>query len=261
VINERETLENEADAVSPLLEISELEVHYPSFILGPINLNVESAQIASLLGPNGSGKTTLIRSVLGLQAATRGSARFSGTLLTGRPPQVLAQIGYMTDSADDIIPELTPQEYWEFCAMAYSRYGGNVGEMLDRAKGLAQALGLSAERRGIGSFSLGMRRKTQLVACMLHAPELLVLDEPLIGLDFMSIKALEALLVEERRRGASVWVSSHDLALAHRLADKVFVLHLGSLVLEVKTQEIDSPTALEDMIMVALRLKAGKGRA
>jgi ABC-type multidrug transport system ATPase subunit len=261
VINERETLENEADAVSPLLEISELEVHYPSFILGPINLNVESAQIASLLGPNGSGKTTLIRSVLGLQAATRGSARFSGTLLTGRPPQVLAQIGYLTDSADDIIPELTPQEYWEFCAMAYSRFGGSVGEMLDRAKGLAQALGLSAERRGIGSFSLGMRRKTQLVACMLHAPELLVLDEPLIGLDFMSIKALEALLVEERRRGASVWVSSHDLALAHRLADKVFVLHLGSLVLEVKTQEIDSPTALEDMIMVALRLKAGKGRA
>jgi len=261
VINERETLENESDAVSPLLEISELEVHYPSFVLGPINLNVESAQIASLLGPNGSGKTTLIRSVLGLQAATRGSAKFGGAPLAGRPPQVLSQIGYLTDSADDIIPELTPQEYWEFCAMAYSRYGGNVGAMLDRAKDIAQALGLSAERRGIGSFSLGMRRKTQLVACMLHAPELLVLDEPLIGLDFMSIKALEALLAEERRRGASVWVSSHDLALAHRLADKVFVLHLGSLVLEVKTEEIDSPTVLEDMIMVALRLKAGRGRA
>ena len=261
MISEREDLGNEADAVTPLLEISELEVHYPSFVLGPINLNLESAEIASLLGPNGSGKTTLIRSVLGLQATTRGSARFSGTPLAGRPTEVLSQIGYLTDSADDIIPELTPQEYWEFCAMAYSRYGGSVGEMLDRAKGIAQALGLSAERRGIGSFSLGMRRKTQLVACMLHAPELLVLDEPLIGLDFMSIKALEALLVEERRRGASVWVSSHDLALAHRLADKVFVLHLGSIVLEVKTQEIDSPTALEDMIMVALRLKAGKGRA
>jgi ABC-type multidrug transport system ATPase subunit len=261
VIDERETLGNEADAVTPLLEISELEVHYPSFVLGPINLTLESGEIASLLGPNGSGKTTLIRSVLGLQAATRGSARFSGDLLAGRPPQLLAQIGYLTDSADDIIPELTPQEYWEFCAMAYSRFGGNVGEMLDRAKGIAQALGLSPERRGIGSFSLGMRRKAQLVACMLHAPELLVLDEPLIGLDFMSIKALEALLADERRRGASVWVSSHDLALAHRLADKVFVLHLGSLVLEVRTEEIASATALEDMIMVALRLKAARERA
>ena len=261
MIDERETLANEADAVTPLLEISELEVHYPSFVLGPVNLNLESAEIASLLGPNGSGKTTLIRSVMGLQATTRGSSRFSGVLLAGRPPQLLAQIGYLTDSADDIIPELTPEEYWEFCAMAYSRYGGNVGAMLDRAKDIAQALGLSADRRGIGSFSLGMRRKTQLVACMLHAPELLVLDEPLIGLDFMSIRALEVLLGEERRRGASVWVSSHDLALAHRLADKVFVLHLGSLVLEVKTEEIESPTALEDMIMIALRLKAGKGRA
>jgi ABC-2 type transport system ATP-binding protein len=261
VISERETLGNEADAVTPLLEISELEVHYPSFVLGPINLSLESAEIASLLGPNGSGKTTLIRSVLGLQHSTRGSARFDGVSLAGRPPHVLSRIGYLTDSADDIIPELTPEEYWEFCAMAYARYGGSVEEMLDRAKHLAQALGLSAARRGIGSFSLGMRRKTQLVACMLHAPELLVLDEPLIGLDFMSIKALEALLAEERRRGASVWVSSHDLALAHRLADRVFVLHLGSLVLQVKTEEISSPTALEDMIMVALRLKAARGRA
>jgi len=261
VINERETLGNEADAVTPLLEISELEVHYPSFVLGPINLSLESAEIASLLGPNGSGKTTLIRSVMGLQATTRGSARFSGAPLAGRPPQLLSQIGYLTDSADDIIPELTPEEYWEFCAMAYSRFGGSVPEMLDRARGIAKALGLSPERRGIGSFSLGMRRKVQLVACMLHAPELLVLDEPLIGLDFMSIKALEALLAEERRRGASVWVSSHDLALAHRLADRVFVLHLGSLVLEVKTEEISSASALEDMIMVALRLKAARERA
>jgi ABC-2 type transport system ATP-binding protein len=261
MISEREDLENEAAMVTPILEISELEVHYPSFVLGPINLSLEPGEIASLLGPNGSGKTTLIRSVLGLQAATRGSARFNGDLLAGRPPQLFSQIGYLTDSADDIIPELTPLEYWEFCAMAYSRFGGHVGEMLDRAKGIAKALGLSPERRGIGSFSLGMRRKAQLVACMLHAPALLVLDEPLIGLDFMSIKALEAILAEERRRGATVWVSSHDLALAHRLADRVFVLHLGSLVLEVKTEEIASATALEDMIMVALRLKASRERA
>jgi ABC-2 type transport system ATP-binding protein len=260
MISERDDFENEPEAVIPVLTISELEVHYPSFVLGPINLQLETAEIASLLGPNGSGKTTLIRSVLGLQATTRGGASFSGTPLAGRPPQVLAEIGYLTDSADDIIPELTPQEYWEFCAMAYSRYGGSVGAMLDRAKGIAQALGLSAERRGIGSFSLGMRRKTQLVACMLHSPELLVLDEPLIGLDFMSIKALEALLAEERRRGVSVWVSSHDLALAHRLADRVFVLHLGSLVLELKTAEIANPTALEEMIMATLRLKTASGR-
>jgi ABC-2 type transport system ATP-binding protein len=114
---------------------------------------------------------------------------------------------------------------------------------------------LSPERRGIGSFSLGMRRKTQLVAAMLHAPDLLVLDEPLIGLDFMSIRALEALLSEERDRGTTVWISSHDLALAHRLADRLFVLHLGSLVLAAGTQEIASPEALEQRIITALRMK------
>ena len=261
MISERDDIVNEPAAVTPILEIAELEVHYPSFVLGPINLKLEMGEIASLLGPNGSGKTTLIRSVMGLQGTTRGGAAFSGTPLRGRPPEVLSQIGYLTDSADDIIPELTPLEYWEFCAMAYARYGGSVGEMLDRAREIAQPLGLSLERRGIGSFSLGMRRKTQLVGCMLHSPGLLVLDEPLIGLDFMSIKALEALLADERRRGASVWVSSHDLALAHRLADRVFVLHLGSLVMEVKTGEIASVSALEEMIVGTLRLKAARERS
>src|SRR5919109_3226364 len=127
VISEREEVEYESQPVTPLLDISDLEVRYPSFTLGPLNLKLEDSEIASLLGPNGSGKTTLIRTVLGLQQATRGSARFDGVPLIGRPPQTLAQIGYLTDSADDIIPELTPLEYWEFCAMAYARYGGSVG--------------------------------------------------------------------------------------------------------------------------------------
>ena len=258
MILEPEGVAGEPDAVTSLLEIADIEVHYPSFVLGPINLSLEPGEIASLLGPNGSGKTTLIRSVLGLQRPSRGGAKFDGDSLAGRPPQVLAQIGYLTDSADDVIPELTPLEYWEFCAMAYARHGGSAGEMLDRARSIATALGLSLERRGIGSFSLGMRRKTQLVGAMLHAPALLVLDEPLIGLDFMSIKALEGLLADQRRRGATVWVSSHDLALAHRLADRVFVLHLGSLVLEANTRTIASPVVLEEMIVRALHLKTGR---
>jgi ABC-2 type transport system ATP-binding protein len=255
MISERNDLANEPESVTNILEIADLEVRYPSFTLGPITLALGTGEIASLLGPNGSGKTTLIRSVLGLQQAEKGTASFSGVSLSGRPPHLLARIGYLTDSPDDIIPELTPLEYWEFCAMAYARYQGGVGEMLDRAKRLAEPLGLSPERRGIGSFSLGMRRKTQLVAAMLHAPDLLVLDEPLIGLDFMSIRALEALLSEERDRGTTVWISSHDLALAHRLADRLFVLHLGSLVLAAGTQEIASPEALEQRIITALRMK------
>ena len=258
MISRRDDLVTEPAAETALLEISDLEVRYPSFTLGPISLSLGTATIASLLGPNGSGKTTLIRSVLGLQQTARGTATFEGVPLAGRPPHLLARVGFLSDSADDIIPELTPLEYWEFCAMAYARYQGKAGQMLDRAKVLAEALGLSVERRGMAGFSLGMRRKSQLVAAMLHAPDLLVLDEPLIGLDFMSIRALELLLGEERQRGASVWVSSHDLALAHRLADQLFVLHLGSLVLTAGKADIPNSDVLEERIVAALRTRARK---
>jgi ABC-type multidrug transport system ATPase subunit len=246
-----------SSAAVPRLALSELEVRYPSFVLGPITLELGAAQIVSLLGPNGSGKTTLIRSVLGLQAAGQGAATWDEVPIATRPRQLLSRIGYLTDSPDDVIPELTPQEYWEFCAMAYSRAGGSMGRMLDRAHALARSLDLLPPSRMIGGFSLGMRRKTQLVAAMLHAPELLILDEPLIGLDFMSIRALELLLERERERGALVWMASHDLGLAARLANRAAVLHLGRLILDVPLVSSADRETLETRVEAAIRLARG----
>src|SRR5205807_2536792 len=140
------TAANKANAVAPIFEISDVEVRYESFTLGPIRLSFRGAQIVSLLGPNGSGKTTLIRSVLGLQPAA-GHSELNETSLVGRPPALLAAIGYLTDSADDMIPELTPNEYWEFCALAYTRFGGSVDQMLSNAKQLSARLGFAVPNR------------------------------------------------------------------------------------------------------------------
>ncbi len=238
------------------LVIAGIEVQYPSFTLGPITLELAGAQIVSLLGPNGSGKTTLIRSILGLQPSL-GRATWDGIGLASRPPRAFMRIGQLTDSADDLIPELTPEEYWEFCAMAYTRGGGSTDAMLDRARALARSLDFQPPRRSIGSFSLGMRRKTQVVAAMLHSPDLLVLDEPLIGLDFMSIRALELLLARERERGALVWMASHDLGLASRLADRAAVLHLGRMILDVPLASAADRDSLEARVEAAIRLARG----
>jgi ABC-type multidrug transport system ATPase subunit len=246
----------DAAAATSGLTISEIEVQYPSFTLGPISLELAGAQVVSLLGPNGSGKTTLIRSVLGLQPCD-GRATWEGIGLAGRPPRAFVRIGQLTDSADDVIPELTPEEYWEFCAMAYTRGGGSTDAMLDRALALARSLDFQPPRRSIGSFSLGMRRKTQLVAAMLHSPDLLVLDEPLIGLDFMSIRALELLLARERERGALVWMASHDLGLASRLADRAAVLHLGRMIFDVPLVSATDRDTLEARVEAAIRLARG----
>jgi ABC-type multidrug transport system ATPase subunit len=235
------------------LEVAGIEVRYPSFALGPVHLRLDEAQIVCLMGPNGSGKTTLIRTLLGLQRADSGGAVWRGELLAGRPPELFASIGYVTDSAEDLIPELTPEEYWEYCAYVHSRHGGNVGTMLDRALELARQLDFVPPRRVVSGFSLGMRRKTQLVAGLLHEPDLIVLDEPLIGLDFLSVRALEDVLEAERRRGTLTLLSSHDLGVAERLADRIAVLHLGQLIMDDTVARAAEQMSLVDAVERAIR--------
>jgi ABC-2 type transport system ATP-binding protein len=258
-----EIVNEQRESSAAMLEISGIEVRYGTFTLGPVSMSLASGQIISLLGPNGSGKSTLIRSVLGLQRTDAGKASWDGVDLPGRPPRTLARIGALTDSPDDVIPELTPQEYWEFCAMAYARYEEDASaagaEMLRRADALATSLDFSPPRRSIAGFSLGMRRKTQLIASMIHSPDLLVLDEPLIGLDFISIRALESVLSTERQRGALVWMASHDLGVAGRLADRAVVLHLGRLILDVEVSAIPAGETLEDRVEAAIKLARSAG--
>lgn len=254
---ELENQHHEAESATRTLEIAGIEVRYGTFTLGPVSMSLSSGQVVSLLGPNGSGKSTLIRSVLGLQRVDGGTATWDRVNLSGRPARTLAHVGALMDSPDDVIPELTPREYWEFCALAYARdvddRDGAVDAMLRRADSIATMLDFSPPRRSIAGFSLGMRRKTQLIASMIHSPELLVLDEPLIGLDFISIRALEAVLSAERERGALVWVSSHDLGVAGRLADRAVVLHLGRLILDVAIGTIPTSETLEDRVEAAIR--------
>lgn len=237
----------------PLLRIHQLEVHYDAFTLGPVTVTVEGGQILCLLGPNGSGKTTLLRTMLGLQRAGAGEVCWDEQALAGRPPEVFAGIGFVTDSADDVIPELTPEEYWEYCALAYARHGDPVEHTMHRAYDLARRLDFAPPRRSIGSFSLGMRRKTQLIAGLMHQPGLVVLDEPLVGLDFLAVRALEQVLLDERERGALVVLSSHDLGVAGRLADSIAVLHLGRLIRHEPIPQITSRGALEDEVEHAIR--------
>lgn len=239
------------------LSVSELEVRYGSFVLGPLNLEASGAAILCLLGPNGSGKTTLIRSVLGLQRPDRGIAVWNDEDLAARPASVFVRIGYVSDSPEDVIAELTPHEYWEYCAMAYTRFGCDIETMLTRADDLSRALDFIAPNRSISGFSLGMRRKTQLVAGMMHAPDFLVLDEPLIGLDFISIRALESVLKKERARGALVWMASHDLGVAGRLADHVIVLHLGRKILDGRVESLPGSGTLEDKVERTINVARG----
>ena len=223
---------------SPIAALSNLVVRYPEFKLGPITMDVPAGAIVGLVGPNGSGKSTLIRTMLGLQHADAGGASILGLPVTGRPAQALREVGYVPDDIGDTISELTPDELWQFHAMAHARVAGSIDEMMARARELARALDFETPVRPIASLSYGMRKKTQIVAGLLHKPSLLVMDEPRNGLDPIAIARLERLMLAERNDGTAVLLATHDLRSAADLADLVAVLRLGRLI------AFDSPKAL-----------------
>jgi ABC-2 type transport system ATP-binding protein len=212
-----------------VIAIDGLVVRYPDFRLGPLSLVVLAGQIMSLVGPNGSGKSTLIRTLLGLQHADAGNATILGTSMKGRPHGLLREVGYVPDDVSETIPELTPEELWEFHAMAHARIAGTVEAMMDRARAISSELDFGAPARPIATLSYGMRKKTQIVAGMLHEPSVLIMDEPKNGLDPIATARLEQLMVRERNRGTALLLATHDLRSAADLADTVAVLKEGRI--------------------------------
>lgn len=210
--------------------IDGLVVRYPDFRLGPVSLAISAGQIAALVGPNGSGKSTLIRTLLGLQHADAGSVSILGKSISGRPHSLLREVGYVPDDVSETIPELTPVELWEFHAMAHARIAGTVEAMMDRARAISAELDFKAPARPISTLSYGMRKKTQIVAGMLHEPSVLIMDEPRNGLDPIATERLEQLMVRERNRGTALLLATHDLRSAAALADMVAILKEGQIV-------------------------------
>jgi ABC-2 type transport system ATP-binding protein len=221
--------------------VENLIVRYPEFRLGPISLRVPAGAIVGLVGPNGSGKSTLLRTMLGLQHADAGTASILGTPSAGRPAHALRELGYVPDDVNETISELTPEELWEFHAMAHARVAGTIDEMMTRAGVIARELDFEPPVRPIASLSYGMRKKTQIVAGLLHKPSLLVMDEPRNGLDPIAIARLEQLMVREREAGTALLLATHDLRSAADLADLVAVLRLGRIVAFGAPKELALP--------------------
>jgi ABC-2 type transport system ATP-binding protein len=225
----------------PVAVIDGLVVRYPEFRLGPVSLTIPGGQIVGLVGPNGSGKSTLLRTLLGLQFADAGSASILGRRTAGRPHSLLREVGYVPDDVSETIAELTPDELWEFHAMAHARIAGTVDEMMNRARTISADLDFDAPARPISSLSYGMRKKTQIVAGMLHKPSVLIMDEPRNGLDPIASARLEQLMARERESGTALLLATHDLRSAAALADIIAILKLGQIVACGSPQELSLP--------------------
>jgi ABC-2 type transport system ATP-binding protein len=191
-----------------------------------ITFDVQRGEIFGFLGPNGAGKTTSIKMLMGLIAPTRGSATILGH--EAPSPEALAHVGFMPENPY-VYPYLTPREFVTLCARLSNVAGAGLGERVERV--LARVGIVEAIDRSARALSKGMLQRVALAAALVHDPELLVLDEPMSGLDPVGRKEVRDLIVEEKRRGRTVFFASHILSDVEMLCDRVCILRKGEVAL------------------------------
>jgi ABC-2 type transport system ATP-binding protein len=214
--------------VSTVIECQGLGVNYGDFsALREFDLRLPAGRAAVLVGPNGAGKSSCLKVLAGLESESVGRVEVLGHRPKSAPRQWRAQMGVMPEHLG-LFDALSIEEHLNLSA---GLYGIEKAETGRRSAELLNLLGLAeGKTRFAAACSYGMRKKTALALAVLHAPKVLILDEPFEGLDPASCETVLALLNELKRRGTSMIVSSHMLMHVERLADEVLLLDGGAVV-------------------------------
>jgi ABC-2 type transport system ATP-binding protein len=216
-----------------------------------LDLSVRTGEFYALVGPNGAGKTTTLRMVAGLLRPDAGSVAVFGIDALGDPVAAKQMTAWLSDEPM-IYDKLTPLEYLEFVA---GLWGIDPAVAEPSAHGLLVSLGLEPHlHERCEGFSKGMRQKVALAGALVHEPRLIILDEPLTGLDAVSARHVKGLLAERVRAGCTVIMTTHILEVAERMADRIGVIAAGRLVAEgtldeLRQQNGHNDTSLEDLFI------------
>jgi ABC-2 type transport system ATP-binding protein len=216
-----------------------------------LDLTVRAGEFYALLGPNGAGKSTTLRMVAGLLRPDAGSVRVLGIDALADPVAAKQITAWVSDEPM-IYDKLTPLEYLEFVA---GLWGCDPVVAERAARDLLASLGLGAHlQQRCEGFSKGMRQKVALAGALVHEPRLIILDEPLTGLDAVSARHVKGLLQARVQAGCTVIMTTHILEVAERMADRIGVIASGRLIAEgtlaeLRQQNGQGDTSLEDMFV------------
>lgn len=217
-----------------------------------LDIAVESGEIFGLLGPNGSGKSTTLKMLLGLVQPDSGSVSVLGLDVRETPVDLKRQVGYVPESPR-LYEFLTGIEYLDFIGDVY---GMQPAEKKSRISEYLRALQLEG-REGdmINSYSEGMKQKIALISAFLHRPKLLILDEPLNGLDPRSARIVKDFLHELKRQGVTTILSTHVLEIAQALCDRIGIMYRGKLLALGNMDELRQMSMLPDSGLEEIFLK------
>jgi ABC-2 type transport system ATP-binding protein len=227
----------------PALSIRGLTKSFARPAVRGLDLTVRPGEFYALLGPNGAGKTTTLRMVAGLMAPDAGDISIFG-IDTRREPIAARAITAWLPDEPTLYDKLDPLEYLEFVA---GLWGVEPRVAEQRAVDILEMLGLY-EKRGqrCEGFSRGMKQKVALAGALIHDPKLLMLDEPLTGLDAAAARQVKDILRARAQAGHSVILTTHILEVAERLADRIGIIADGRLVAEGALEELRAHTGQSD---------------
>ena len=227
----------------PVIETEGLTKRYGSSRgIEDVSFSVEAAEVFGFLGPNGAGKTTTIRTLLNLLHPTQGSARIFGLDSRRESVAIRARLGNLPGDFG-YGKQATGREAVRLLA----RLRGIDG--LGRAEALAERFRADLDRP-LGELSRGNRQKVGLILATFHSPELLILDEPTSGLDPLMQEEFLSLVAEERERGCTVFLSSHELDEVERVCDRVGIVRAGKLIAVERVADLLSKSQRRDLVEV-----------
>jgi ABC-2 type transport system ATP-binding protein len=213
-----------------MIELRNIAKTYGSYTaLHQLNLSVPAGEVFGFIGPNGAGKTTTIKIIGGILAPTEGTVRIAGIDMARDPVAAKQRIGFIPDRPY-LYEKLTGMEFLQFTADVY---GVTHAVFQKKAFTLLEMFALADwGEELIESYSHGMKQRLIMCAALLHDPEVLVVDEPMVGLDPVAIRMVKNLFRDLARKGVAVFMSTHTLAVAEDICDRIGIIHRGRLIAE-----------------------------
>ena len=211
-----------------------------------LSLHIKAGEIYGFIGHNGAGKTTTLKAIAGILQFEEGEILVDGVSVKADPLSCKKKIAYIPDNPD-LYEFMTGIQYLNFVA---DIFGVSAQDRKERIRKYADLFELTPElAQSIGSYSHGMKQKLAIIAAWIHAPRLIVMDEPFVGLDPRAAHLLKGMMREFCDEGGAIFFSTHELEVAEKLCDEIAIIKKGELIKAGTMEEVKGDTSLEEVFL------------